>query len=73
MKVEHNKNNGTFSLTVLSVAALSAIASVLKEANGRCFGEMDESGVWYAGDGFMCLLSDSERKALREVCTALIG
>ena len=72
MKVEHNKNNGTFSLTGLSAAALSAMAAVLKEANGRCFGEREENGVWYSGDGFLCSLGDSEREALREVCRALI-
>ena len=72
-KVSYSKESGTFSLTGLSAMGLSAMATVLKEVNGRCFNEREANGVWYSGGDFMCSLNDSEREALHEVCRALIG
>ena len=70
MKVNINKN-GTRSITELSPNEASAIVSVLKTANERCFTESLD-GLWWSNDDFVCCLSDEEREALREVCRALI-
>jgi hypothetical protein len=73
MQVKENKKSGTWSLLNLSDDEVFAMYRVLEAANSLCFREKDEDGDWYSGEGFICTVSDEERKCISNICKKLTG
>ncbi len=64
-------HSGVYAINQLTGTELNVILGIVRTANIRCFGEQDDSGMWYSNDDFVLSLSDEERTALSKLGEAI--